>query len=134
MCSVLLFVKPAFLRISFLFFTKNNHLFFHLTVVKYIYTKITKKPYRLYNCKEQGGLQKMESAQMKPPIEVRYQEELEALKACDSEKRPANWQLSPKAVRTFILGSKEPIVYKGKEIHIKKKFLGIMPYYWQRDR
>lgn len=66
----------------------------------------------------------MKSAQMKPPIEVRYQEELEALKACDSGKRPVNWQLSPKAVRTFILGSKEPIVYNGKEIHIKKKFLG----------
>ncbi len=46
---------------------------------------------------------------LRPPVEVRYKEELEALKAADSGKKPENWQLSPKAVRTFILGSKTPI-------------------------
>ena len=67
---------------------------------------------------------KMESTQIKPPVEVRYQEELEALKEWDTGKKPVNWQLSPKAVRTFILGSKDPIIYNKKEIYIRKKFLG----------
>ena len=43
-------------------------------------------------------------AEIKPPVEVRYQKELEALAAQDTGKRPLNWKLSPKAVRTFILG------------------------------
>ena len=67
---------------------------------------------------------KMESTQIKPPVEVRYQEELEALKEWDTGKKPVNWKLSPKAVRTFILGSKDPIIYNKKEIYIRKKFLG----------
>ena len=66
----------------------------------------------------------MNSTPMKPPVEVRYKEELDALKEWDTGNRPLNWQLSPKAVRIFILGSKEPIIYNGKEIHIQKKFLG----------
>ena len=45
---------------------------------------------------------------LKPPVEVRYREELEALEALDTERRPLNWKLSPKAVRTFILGSRGP--------------------------
>lgn len=61
---------------------------------------------------------------IKPPVEVRYQEELEALAALDTGRRPVNWKLSPKAVRTFILGSKEPLSYQGREISIRKKYLG----------
>ena len=61
---------------------------------------------------------------IKPPVEVRYREELEALKATDFSKKPENWQLSPQAVRTFILGSKTPIYYDGKEIVISKKYFG----------
>ena len=39
---------------------------------------------------------------IKPPVEVRYQAELEALKNADKgEKKPDNWQMSPKAVRTL---------------------------------
>ena len=41
---------------------------------------------------------------IKPPVEIRYVEELKALKENDTGPRPLNWQLSPKAVRTFILG------------------------------
>ena len=52
--------------------------------------------------------QKME---LKPPAEARYREELEALAACDTGRRPLNWKLSPAAVRTFILGSREPLVW-----------------------
>ncbi len=61
---------------------------------------------------------------LRPPVEVRYKEELEALKAADSGKRPENWQLSPKAVRTFILGSKTPIAYEGGKVNIGKKYFG----------
>ena len=66
----------------------------------------------------------MEQKFIKPPVEIRYKEELEALKACDTGNRPENWQMSPKAVRTFILGSPKPIQYEGKEITIEKKYFG----------
>ena len=62
--------------------------------------------------------------EIKPPVEVRYQKELEALAASDTGKRPLNWKLSPRAVRTFILGSSKPLVHEGEEIHIRKKYLG----------
>lgn len=61
---------------------------------------------------------------IKPPVEVRYREELEALKGTDTGCRPENWQMSPRAVRTFILGSPRPVVYNGKEYPIEKKYLG----------
>lgn len=66
----------------------------------------------------------MEQKMIKPPVEIRYQEELEALQATDLNKRPENWHLSPQAVRTFILGSQKPILFQGKEIFIKKKYFG----------
>ena len=61
---------------------------------------------------------------IKPPVEVRYREELEALKANDTASRPENWQMSPRAVRTFILGSAKPVLYNGKEYTIEKKYFG----------
>ena len=62
---------------------------------------------------------------IKPPVEVRYQEELEALKNADKNAtKPDNWQMSPKAVRTFILGSEKPIEYQGNKYQIKKKYFG----------
>lgn len=33
---------------------------------------------------------------IKPPVEVRYQKELAALKAADTARRPGNWRLSPR--------------------------------------
>ncbi len=66
----------------------------------------------------------MEQKLIKPPVEVRYADELAALKASDTGRKPDNWQLSPKAVRTFILGSKKPIEYNGQKIVIGKKFYG----------
>ena len=41
----------------------------------------------------------------KPPAETLYERELSALEANDDGPRPPGWNLSPKAVRTFILGS-----------------------------
>jgi MoxR-like ATPase len=66
----------------------------------------------------------MEQAFIKPPVEIRYREELEALRATDQDRRPENWQMSPKAVRTFILGSSRPVSYGGKEYLIEKKYFG----------
>ncbi len=63
-------------------------------------------------------------AEIKPPVEVRYQKELKALAALDEGKRPLNWKLSPRAVRTFILGSPKPLVFEGEEIPVRKKYLG----------
>lgn len=40
------------------------------------------------------------------PSEKLYREELEALKNMDKDSRPAGWQLSPKAVLTYITGGK----------------------------
>ncbi len=61
---------------------------------------------------------------IKPPVEVAYREELEALRATDTAKRPLNWRMSPQAVRTFILGNKTPVIYQSKEIKIEKKYFG----------
>lgn len=61
---------------------------------------------------------------IKPPVEIRYREELETLKALDTGRKPENWQLSPKAVRTFILGAQRPLEYQGKSIKIDKKYFG----------
>ncbi len=61
---------------------------------------------------------------IKPPVEVRYREELEALRNTDTGRRPQNWQMSPRAVRTFILGSARPVEYQGKEYRIEKKYFG----------
>jgi len=66
----------------------------------------------------------MEQEFIKPPVEIRYREELEALKHTDTGNRPENWQMSPKAVRTFILGSPKPIVYNNTEYLIEKKYFG----------
>jgi len=66
----------------------------------------------------------MEQKMIKPPVEIRYREELEALKATELSKRPENGELAPQAGRTFILGSKSPVVYQGKEITIGKKYFG----------
>lgn len=62
--------------------------------------------------------------EIKPPVEVRYRRELEALQALDTGRKPLNWRLSPKAVRTFILGSREPLRWNGEEIPVRKKYLG----------
>ena len=61
---------------------------------------------------------------IKPPVEIRYQKELMALEAADTAKKPGNWRLSPQAVRTFILGSPNPLTYQGENISIRKKYFG----------
>ena len=59
---------------------------------------------------------------IKPPVEVRYKDELAALAAADKGRRPENWRLSPAAVRTFILGG-EAEKPEGT-VKISRKFYG----------
>jgi len=46
----------------------------------------------------------MAESQLRRPAEDIYAAELEALKKGDDRERPVNWQLSPQAVATFVLG------------------------------
>lgn len=67
----------------------------------------------------------MENNMIKPPVEIRYRDELQALAENDNARKPENWVLSPKAVRTFILGSSKPVTTAdGRQIEIRKKFFG----------
>ena len=61
---------------------------------------------------------------LKPTVEVLYADELAVLEESDSGPKPQNWRLSPKAVRSFILGSSKAMNYKDKKITISKKFYG----------
>lgn len=64
----------------------------------------------------------MTNEYIKPPVEIRYKNELDALKCVDIGKKPENWVLSPKAVRTFILGG--IIKTADGKMQIKRKFYG----------
>lgn len=61
---------------------------------------------------------------LKLPPERQYEKELLALKENDQGAKPENWEMSPKSVRTFILGSDKPLRYNGEEVTIQKKFFG----------
>ncbi len=65
---------------------------------------------------------------VRPPAEVVYAEELAALATSDTAPRPANWKLSPRAVREFIVGGEAPVthVWQGakKKTVITQKFFG----------
>jgi len=60
---------------------------------------------------------------IKPPVEAQYRDELEALAQSDAGPKPENWLLSPKAVRTFILGSKNEKIGHNK-ITVSQKYYG----------
>lgn len=52
----------------------------------------------------------------RPPAEILYADELKRLQAMDDGKKPPGWCLSPKRVRSFILGD--------DSLHIRQKFVG----------
>lgn len=63
--------------------------------------------------------------QIKPPVELLYQKQLAALAATDAgNKKPEGWKLSPKAVRTFVLGGKKPLELNGEKVEIDQKYYG----------
>ncbi len=65
---------------------------------------------------------------LRPPAEQVYARELAALADSDSGPRPAGWRLSPRAVRSFILGAPKPIrhTWQGAaaETTVARKFYG----------
>lgn len=77
-----------------------------------------------------GTATKADLRALRPPCEILFAEELAALKATDSGPRPEGWKLSPKAVRTFIVGSNEkPLTYEvgggqRRSKTIRRKFYG----------
>ncbi|MDE5764848.1 MAG: AAA family ATPase [Ruminococcus sp.] len=64
----------------------------------------------------------MDKVFIKPPVEIRCADELRLLRENDTGKKPENWFLSPKAVRTFILGGK--IKTADGTVIIPRKFYG----------
>mgnify|MGYP001617971834 CR=1 FL=1 len=60
-----------------------------------------------------------EAPSIRPPAEQRYAAELAALAAQDQFPRPAGWHLSPRAVRSFLLGD--------TKLGISRKFYGDDP-------
>lgn len=65
---------------------------------------------------------------LRPSAEVLHREELAALEASDAHPKPERWRLSPRAVATFILGSRGQKLRKAgskkDEIEISQKFFG----------
>lgn len=55
---------------------------------------------------------------LRQPAELLYAHELEALKAHDKGERPAGWQLSPRAVLTYITGG------RAGDVDITPKYIG----------
>src|SRR5438128_530113 len=55
---------------------------------------------------------------LRRPAEVEYAAELAALAAEDREARPDGWRLSPRAVRTYIIGG------RAGAVEIRPKYLG----------
>ncbi|GLY27408.1 AAA family ATPase [Kineosporia sp. NBRC 101731] len=58
---------------------------------------------------------------LRAPAEVKYAEELDWLESVDTGSKPFSWRLSPKMVRTFVLGS-EPA--DGLDREITQKWFG----------
>jgi MoxR-like ATPase len=56
---------------------------------------------------------------LRSSAEIRYRDELERLRTADRDPRPEGWQLSPRAVRRFILGD--------DSLRISRKFYGDDP-------
>lgn len=65
---------------------------------------------------------------LREPAEVRYADQLEALRQHQTDTPPASWKLSPRAVLAYVVGAKKPltatIAGKKVEVPITRKFFG----------
>lgn len=64
---------------------------------------------------------------LREPAEVRYADQLEALRQNDPDTPPANWRMSPRSVLAYIVGGKTlkaTINGKAAEVPITRKFFG----------
>ncbi|MBS0202287.1 MAG: AAA family ATPase [Planctomycetes bacterium] len=67
------------------------------------------------------------SDQLREPAEIRYADQLEALRQNDSDPRPRAWRLSPRSVLTYIIGGKAlkaEIRGQKVDVPITRKFFG----------
>lgn len=76
-----------------------------------------------------GSERQFQPRALRPPCEILFAEELAALKANDTGKRPEGWRLSPQAVRAFVVGSNEKALnhdWQGakRSTVIRRKFYG----------
>jgi MoxR-like ATPase len=65
---------------------------------------------------------------LRPPAEVHYAAELAALAKSDQGARPLGWKLSPRAVRSFICGSKNPRIerkFYGDDVLVERAIVGL---------
>jgi hypothetical protein len=72
-------------------------------------------------------MDKKATSVLREPAEVRFADELRALTASDAAPKPPGWRLSPRAVRTFIIGSNDEKPAKKKKADatpITRKFFG----------
>jgi MoxR-like ATPase len=65
---------------------------------------------------------------LREPAEVRYADQLEALRQTQTDACPAAWKLSPRSVLTYVVGAKKPLKAtiggKSVEVPITRKFFG----------
>lgn len=75
-----------------------------------------------------GGAAEEVKTALREPAEVRYADQLEALRQNETDAVPPSWRLSPRSVLTYITGSKKPlratIDGKAVEVPITRKFFG----------
>ncbi len=65
---------------------------------------------------------------LRPPAELLFADELAALAKADKDPRPPGWKLSPRAVRSFICGSKSPKIerkFYGDDVLIERAVVGL---------
>lgn len=65
---------------------------------------------------------------LREPAEVRYADQLEALKQNDADAPPSSWKLTPRSVLAYVVGAKKPLKAniggKSVEVPITRKFFG----------
>jgi MoxR-like ATPase len=65
---------------------------------------------------------------LRPPAEILFAEELATLGKIDKFSRPPGWKLSPKAVRSFVCGSKSPPIARkffGDDTLVERAIIGL---------
>ncbi len=69
----------------------------------------------------------MSTPVLRPPAEERFADELAALASADRGDRPPGWSLSPRAVRTFVLGDSDRISRKfhGDDALVERAIVGL---------
>src|SRR2546421_6343640 len=74
-----------------------------------------------------AGAAPSDDAVLREPAEVRYADQLEALRQNDPDTPPQPWRLSPRSVLTYIVGGKTlkaKINGKSVDVPITRKFFG----------